>query len=155
MKKKLAIGLGSTIIILALVMTIGISSVFADTQTEDSEQSFVSRCVDAAQKGYGIVSEAIQELLDMSGEEIQAEREEGKTLLDIAEDRDVAAEEITGTIMEAKKDRLEEAVESEVLTKEQADERLGHMEERIEYKLNNGWKSGGLKDRSGCRASLN
>ena len=155
MKKKIAIGLGSAIIILTLIMTIGVSSLFADTQAdENNEQSFISRCVDAAQKGYGIVSEAIEKLLGMSREEIQAERQEGSSLLEIAESKDITAAEITETIMEAKKARFEEAVENGYLTQEQADERLELMEERIEEKIKGNWsgfmgKNGGFSHRFG------
>jgi hypothetical protein len=155
MKRKIAVGLGSAIIILTLIMTIGVSSLFADTDTQVGEnESFISRCVDAAQKGYGIVSEAIQELLGMSREEIQEEREGGSSLLEIAQSKDVTAAEITETIMEAKKDRLEEAVENGYLTQEQADERLGRMEGKFGEKINGNFigkngKNGGIGHRFG------
>jgi hypothetical protein len=138
MKKKIAIGLGTSIVVIALIMTMGLSSLFADTQSEqDNDQSFICRCGEAAQKGFGVISEAIQKLLGMSREEIQEERQEGSSLLEIAESKDVTAEELIENILEAKKDRLEEAVEEGCLTQEQADERLELMEERIEEKINN------------------
>ena len=138
MKKKIAIGLGTSIVVISLIMTMGLSSLFADTQSEqDNGQSFISRCGEAVQKGFGVISETIQKLLGMSREEIQEERKEGNSLLEIAQSKDVTAEELTETIMEAKKDRLEEAVKEGCLTQEQADERLELMEERIEEKINN------------------
>ncbi|MBC8390351.1 MAG: hypothetical protein H8E13_20175 [Actinobacteria bacterium] len=138
MKKKIAVGLGTSIVVIALIMTMGLSSLFAETQSEqDNDQSFICRCGEAVEKGFGVIAEAIQKLLGMSREEIQEERQEGSSLLEIAESKDVTAEELTETILEAKKDRFEEAVEEGCLTQEQADERLELMEERIEEKINN------------------
>jgi len=137
MKKKIAIGLGTSIVVIALIMTLGLSSLFADTQSEQNDQSFICRCGEAVQKGFGVISEAIQNLLGMSREEIQEERQEGSSLLEIAESKDVTEEELIETILEAKKDRLDEAVENGCLTQDQADERLELMEERIEEKINN------------------
>jgi hypothetical protein len=138
MKKKIAIGLGTSIVVIVLIMTMGLSSLFADTQSEeDSDQSFICRCGEAVQKGFGVISEAIQKLLGMSREEIQQERQEGSSLVKIAESKGFKAEEIINTILEAKKDRLQEAVEEGCLTQEQADERMELMEERIKEKINN------------------
>ena len=148
MKKKIAIGLGTSIVVISLIMTMGLSSLFADTQSEqDNDQSFISRRGEAVQKGFGVISEAIQKLLGMSREEIQEERQEGSSLLEIAESKDVTAEELTESILEAKKDRLEEAVEEGCLTQGQADERLELMEERIEEKINN--KNSGFNGQKG------
>ena len=141
MKKKIATGLLASITVLALVMTMGLSSLFADTQSEgDNNQSFISRCGEAIGNGFGIISEAIQKLLGMTREEIQQERQGGNSLLEIAEGRGITAEEITETILQAKKDRLEDAVESGCLTEEQAELRLKLMEEKIEQRINNNFR---------------
>ena len=138
MKKKIAVGLGTSIVVIVLIMTMGLSSLFADTQSEqDNDQSSICRCGEAVEKGFGVIAEAMQKLLGMSREEIQEERQEGSSLLEIAESKDVTAEELTETILEAKKYRLEEAVEEGCLAQAQADERLELMEERIEEKINN------------------
>ena len=137
MKKRLTIGLITAITVIALIMTIGISSLFADAQAgKNSNQSFISSCGNAVQKGFGIVSEAIQKLLGMSREDIQEQRQEGNSLLEIAQSKNVTAEKLTETILQVKKDRLQEAVKDGYLTQEQANERLEHMEERIEEKIN-------------------
>lgn len=138
MKKRMAIGFVIFITVTALVMTMGISSLFADTLAEENnEQSFISMCGNSIQKGFGVISEAIQKLFGMSREEIQEQRQEGNSLLEIAESKNITAENLIGTMLQAKKDRLEEAVENGYLTQEQANDRLELFEERIEEKINN------------------
>jgi uncharacterized protein YidB (DUF937 family) len=84
--------------------------------------------------GYGL-DEAVTELLGMTPEEIQAERLEGKSLVQIAADQGISEDELVNTILAVKKEALDQLVSEGTITQEQADLRLTQMEERITWPL--------------------
>jgi hypothetical protein len=57
------------------------------TDTASSGAPFISRCGQSIQKGYGVMSDAIVKLLGMSQEQIQTEREAGKSIAEIAQEK--------------------------------------------------------------------
>jgi hypothetical protein len=143
MNKKLSVGMG--IFALMLALAIGTTSVMASDTT--SSNSFVGKCGQTIQKGYGMMSDAIANLLGMSQEEIQTERESGKSIAEIAQEKDITEQILVDSMLEAKTQRFQEAVTNGYLTLEQADERLEWMKEKIEGKMENG---GGRFGRGGC-----
>jgi len=144
MNKKLSIGLG--IFALTLTLAIGVSSAMA-TDTASSGAPFISRCGQSIQKGYGVMSDAIAKLLGMSQEQIQTEREAGKSIAEIAQEKNINEQTLIGGMLEARKQNLQEAVSNGYLTQEQADKRLGWMNERIKGQAENG---GGRFGHGGC-----
>jgi lambda repressor-like predicted transcriptional regulator len=75
--------------------------------------------------------DAVAELLDMTQEEIQAERHAGKSLAQIAEEQGVSEETLINTILNAKKDVLAELVDEGKLTQSQADFMIQNMADRV------------------------
>ncbi len=144
MNKKIKIGLG--IFVLTFMLAIGATSAMAADTTTDSN-SFVGKCGQTIQKGYGMMSEIIANILGMSQEEIQTEKENGKSITEIAQEKDIAEQALIDGMLEAKTHNFQEAVENGYLTQEQADERLERMKEKIERKVKNGGGSFGHK---GC-----
>ena len=144
MNKKITIGLG--ILALTLMLAIGVSSVMAADNSSNSAP-FISRCGQSIQKGYGMMSDAITKLLGISQEQIQAEREAGKSIVEIAQEKNINEQTLIGSMLEARKQNLQEAVSNGYLTQEQADERLEWMKERIEKQAVNG---GGCFGHGGC-----
>ncbi len=144
MNKKITIGLG--IFVLTFMLAIGATSAMAADTTTDSN-SYVGKCGQTIQKGYGMISDVIADLLGVSHEEIQTERESGKSIAEIAQEKDVNKQMLVDSIIEAKQQRFQEAVASGYLTQEQADERMERKKEKIERKVKNGGGSFGHK---GC-----
>ncbi len=144
MNKKISLGLGA--LAFALMLIVGVSAVMA-ADDSSSVDSFVSRCGQSIQKGYGMMSDTIANLLGMSQEEIQTERESGKSIVEIAQEKDVAEQALIDGILEAKIERFQEAVTDGYLTQDQADEKMERMDEKMERKLEN---SGGRFGYGNC-----
>ncbi len=147
MNRKTSLGMGG--LALALMLTVGVSVVMA-ADNSSSADSFVSHCGQSIQKGYGMMSDTIANLLGMSQEEIQTERGGGKSISEIAQEKDIAEQELIGGMLEAKTQNFQEAVESGYLTQEQADERMEWMKEKIERKVENGGGRFGRGSHEGC-----
>ncbi len=134
MNKKISLGLG--VLALTLMLTFGVSAVMA-ADDSSSVDSFVGKCGQTIQKGYGMMSDMIADLLGMSQEEIQTEREGGKSIAEIAQEKDINKEMLVNSMLEAKQQRFQEAVASGYLTQEQANEKVDWMKEKIERKVEN------------------
>lgn len=78
---------------------------------------------------------AIADALGITVEDLEAAKEEGSSLADIAGD-DLSA--LVELFTEQATERINDAVESGRITQEQADERLDGLDERIEARLENG-----------------
>ncbi len=133
--KKVKIGIGA--LILALMLTVGVSVAVAADHSSNSD-SFISRCGQTIQKGYGMMSDVIADLLGMSREEVQAERESGKSIAEIAQEEGVDEQALIDGMLEAKEQHFQEAVENGYLAQDQADQRMEWMEEKMERKIENG-----------------
>ena len=93
------------------------------------------------------MSDAVTKLLGMSQEQIQTEREAGKSIVEIAREKNINEQALIGGMLEARKQNLQEAVSNGYLTQKQADERLEWMNERIKGQAENG---GGRFGHGGC-----
>ena len=82
-------------------------------------------------RGAGVVSDAIAELLGMTPDEILAERQDGKSLSDLAEEKGVTDEALSEAIIAARTEAIEQAVEAGTLTRERADLMLERMQEMV------------------------
>ena len=87
--------------------------------------------------------QAIADVLGISVEDLQAAKEEGQTLAEIAGD-DVDA--LVDFFVEQKTEKINEKVAAGELTQEEADEKIAGLEERIESRIENG---GGFGRRGG------
>jgi DNA-binding ferritin-like protein (Dps family) len=79
--------------------------------------------------------QAIADVLGISVEDLQAAKEEGQTLAEIAGD-DVDA--LVDFFVEQKTEKINEKVAAGELTQEEADEKIAGLEERIESRIENG-----------------
>ena len=70
--------------------------------------------------------------LDMTVEELQAELEAGKTIADLAEEKDVDTQEIVDAFLAPKQEWLAQAVDDGRLTQEQADQMLDNMRTMVQ-----------------------
>lgn len=76
-------------------------------------------------------SEAVEALLGMTAEELQAERLAGKSLVQIAAAKNISEETLISTIMDAKKAELAKLVADGKLTQAQMDLMLERMQTQV------------------------
>jgi len=81
-------------------------------------------------------SDTVSELLGLTPEEIQAQRYEGKSLVEIAQAQGVSEDALVVAIMVVKEAAIEQKVEDGILTQEQADLMLQQMEQRTYEAVN-------------------
>ena len=135
MKVTKKVLLGITISALLVVSVIGVA--FA------TEQVAPAAAEKARQVGYGLCSgtgsifDVITEKLGITREQIQEERQSGKSLAEIAGENDVDTDELKNEIKEVKKQFIEEKVAEGVIDSERAERMLERMEERIQSRLEN------------------
>ena len=88
-------------------------------------------------QGQGIVlAETVSPLLGLTADEIQAQRDEGKSLAEIAAAQGVSQEALVEAIVAAKSTILQQRVADGFLTQEQADLMLEWMEQRTIQMVN-------------------
>jgi hypothetical protein len=75
--------------------------------------------------------DAVSKLLGISEETIVAERQEGKSLAQIAEEREVSREILVAAILEAKKASLDTLINDGTLTQERADTMYANMQTTV------------------------
>ena len=84
----------------------------------------------------GPLHDTISDLLGLTPEEMHAELQAGKSLVEIAAERGISEEELTDALLEANAERLREAVATEQITQEQADLMMERFESQVEAMLN-------------------
>jgi len=100
--------------------------------------------------GHGaICSETVSELLGLTHEEIEAQRHEGKSLVEIAEAQGVSEDALVEAILDARREAVQQRVEDGILTQEQANLILQQMEQRT-IQMANRVTFGPPEDRGGC-----
>lgn len=99
-------------------------------------------------RGLGSMAESLAELFGMSTGELADARAEGKSLADIADDKGVSEDEVLDTMLEQRREALQQAVEDGRLTQEQADAMLQRMESRAKDRLDD--PSTDPQSRGGC-----
>jgi lambda repressor-like predicted transcriptional regulator len=80
--------------------------------------------------------DVVSKLLDMTPEEIQAERQAGKSLVQIAAGKNVTEEVLINAIIAEKEAATKELVTAGTITQEQADLRLTQMKENVKLAVN-------------------
>jgi len=83
-----------------------------------------------------IASETVSDLLGLTHEEIEAQRSEDKSLVEIAAAQGVSEDTLVEAIVAAKKEALQERVAAGSLTQERADWMLQQMEQRTVEAVN-------------------
>jgi hypothetical protein len=80
----------------------------------------------------GVHHAAVAEALGVTTDELYALRAEGKSIAQIADDKGVALEAVTATMLQTHKAALDARVAAGTVTQEQADAMLGFMQTRID-----------------------
>jgi hypothetical protein len=93
------------------------------------------------QHGMGLI-DALAELTGLEPADLNAELQEGKTLLEVADAHGVSAEQLVEAALAYRAEVLQQRVEAGYLTQEQADGMLDHMEEEMLEHLEAGVGSG-------------
>jgi hypothetical protein len=100
----------------------------------------VAEAVDAVCQGIGQgfsnVVAALQKLTGLGQEQIVAERQAGKSPVQIAAENGVSEGALATEVISAKKDRLDEAVQAGRISQERAEFMLGNMTERVTESIN-------------------
>ncbi len=83
-----------------------------------------------------VCSEEASKFLGLTREEIEAQRHEGKSLVQIAVAKGVSEATLTEAVLAAKKEQLQNRVAEGSLTQERADQVLEQIRERVSYAVN-------------------
>jgi hypothetical protein len=83
------------------------------------------------------------EQLGMSSTELMTELQSGKSIADVAQEREVSLDAIVGAFTAPYAEQLAEMVTNEVLTQEQVDSLLAMMKARLTLHLSEAWNPGG------------
>ncbi|MDP2931660.1 MAG: DUF2680 domain-containing protein [Chloroflexota bacterium] len=81
-------------------------------------------------------SDTVSELLGLTPQEIQTQRQAGKSLVEIAAAKGVTENALVNAIMAAKKEAVQARVQAGTLTQEQANLMLQQMEQRTKEAVN-------------------
>jgi len=128
MKKGLKL-LGLAVGVVALMaLTLG-GTVFADTP-EETDTQIDCEAGWGGWQGGDTCSETVGDLLGLTHEEIEAQRHEGKSMVEIAAAQGVSEDTLVEAILVAKREAIQEKVEAGILTQEQSDRMFQQMEQR-------------------------
>jgi len=103
-----------------------------DTKTTTAQRQWKNDALDLRRGGWT----AVCELLDMTPAEIAAEREAGKSLVQIAQSKGVSADELLSAMLEPRKTALDKLVAAGKISQERADTILKAMTERLIERIN-------------------
>jgi hypothetical protein len=87
-------------------------------------------------QGFGGVIQALQKLTGLGQEQIVAERQAGKSPVQIATENGSSEGALASEVLSAKKERLDEAVGAGRISQERAEYMLGNMTERVTESIN-------------------
>lgn len=124
----------------AVALTFGAAGIAGaqDTNPVDSDATTEESTDTVKRDGHGRhhgKKALVAEVLDITVEELDEQREAGATLAEIAGDQ---VDEVVDAIVNDIEARIAEGVENGRLTQEQADERLAEVEERVTERVETG-----------------
>ena len=134
--KLVTISMVSVVLVGILAVSFSGTALADGPQGVDDEESY---CVAGLGGWHGheaICSETVSALLGLTTEEIQAQRQEGKSLVEIAAAQGVSEDTLVEAILAAMQEAIQEKVEAGILAEEQADLMFQQMEQRIIEALN-------------------
>jgi hypothetical protein len=134
MVKKTRVVLVSLVAAVVLALSVGTVAVAASTNSSN-ENSII--CDQG--KGFGgqdICSDVVCKLLGLTSEEIQAQRQDGKSIVQIAATKGVSEKQLIEAIMTDRKAEIRARVTDGTLTQERANVMLQQMEQNIVRAIN-------------------
>jgi hypothetical protein len=87
-------------------------------------------------QGGGSVLDDVSQLLGLTPEQIQEQRQAGQSLVQIAATKNVSEEALIKAIMAEKQEAVQALVAAGTITQDQADQRLSIMQERVKLAVN-------------------
>jgi hypothetical protein len=118
----------------ALVLSIG--SIAGAASQNNTNNNGVCYGQGAGFGGQGICSDIVSQLLGMTAEEIQAQRQEGNSLVQIAATKGVSEQQLVEAILADREAEINARVTASTLTQEQADLMLQQMEQNVVRAIN-------------------
>jgi len=82
-----------------------------------------------------ITHEKVAEMLDMSSDDLYTARTEGKSLADLAKEKEIPLDRIEKQLLDIKKEQLDRLLEKEVITETQMQDMLERIEKTITQSL--------------------
>jgi predicted DNA-binding ribbon-helix-helix protein len=152
MKKTVSIGLA-----FLLVFAIGLGLVGAvvaqapDATATPEAGTGLGRMWGHMRAGAAAISEAVTDLLGLTQDEIHTMRLEGKTLAEIAKDRNVTEQQLIDAILTEKTAAIEQAVADGELTQAQADWLIARAKAMAPFQITNPFAGGRMGDEVGGR----
>ena len=149
MKKsmKAKLGAGSVIAVALSLGVGGIAGAQTDAEETDAEATAGETEENSREGRKSARRMAIAEILDITVEELEEQRQEGLSLAEIAGDQ---VDEVVDAIVERAEARIADRVEEGRITQDEADERLANFEERVADRVENG-RDGERRERRGDR----
>ena len=120
----------------AAVLALSIGSVAAAASQNNTNDNGVCCGQGAGFGGQGICSDTVCKLLGVTAEEIQAQRHEGKSLVQIATTKGVSEQQLVEAILADRKAEIQARVTASTLTQEQANLMLQQMEQNVVRAIN-------------------
>ena len=146
MKKKLLVALGLLLVTGLLIASVGGATLSASPANDSASYGNGNGVCDGTGTGIGVggggynisddVCAAVCDLLGITQDELQAQRQDGLSLVEIAANYGVSEEELVAAIIEVKTTYVEALVADGTITQEQADLMLANMLERTYEMVN-------------------
>jgi hypothetical protein len=122
---------GAALLITAIAIPAFAAGPLGKTNTQNADAQY------GYGKGLGIgLNDNVTALLGLTTEEIQTQREAGKSLVQIAQAQGITEEILVNTIMAEKQTALKAMVTAGTISQEIADLRLAQMRERVQESVN-------------------
>lgn len=122
------------VLAISMVLAGVLVAVLAGTVLAQGPQGSANTC--GAGRGTGSALDEVSQLTGLTPEQIQEQREAGKSLVQIAATKNVTEEALINAIMAEKKEAVQKLVTAGTITQEQADQRLAFMKERVKQAVN-------------------
>mgnify|MGYP005845506039 CR=1 FL=1 len=139
MKRRL-IAIGITAVVVGALALTAVFTVLAQDPTP-TQTPAAQGCGLGRGMGFGGplagVRDVVTKLLGMTADEIRAERQNGKTLADIAKEKGVSEQQIIDAVVAEMKTTLDQAVKDGKLTQAQADWLLARAKALAPFQLSN------------------
>jgi hypothetical protein len=87
-------------------------------------------------RNYGSMATNLSQLLGISQEDLQAARQSGKSMVQIAADQSISEQQLVDFVIGQRSDWLDQLVSDGRITQEQADQRTQQMTEQVKENLN-------------------
>ncbi len=143
------------------IMSLALSgTVFADTPEDTTTQTCAGYGWHGFQGEGATCSEAVSELLGLTPDELCDLRQEGKSLAEIAAEKNVSVDNLVAAVMAEKTAAIQARVADGTITQEQADLMIQRMTERTELAVNRTatgpaeWRMGSGYGKSGEGAGM-